>query len=125
MKSKELENRLKSLAYRVVKMCESLPKNKISGIIEGQILRSAFSTAANYRAACKAISRRAFTSKLSIAFEEADETLFWLEIIQDLKLISTKKLSLLMTESLEVSSILGAARKTLQTSEGKSTNTKS
>ena len=114
MDSKILEGRLKTLAYRIVAMCEHLPKSKIADIVGRQLLRSAFSAAANYRAACKGISVRAFVSKLSIAFEEADETLFWLEVISDLKLIPAKKLTLLLKESNEVSSILASSRKTLQ-----------
>ena len=109
-----LEGRLKNLAYRIVAMCEHLPKKKIAGIIETQLLRSTFSAAANYRAACKGISTRAFISKLSIAFEEADETLFWLEVIKELKLLPEKKLSLLIAEAIELSSILASSRKTLQ-----------
>jgi four helix bundle protein len=73
---KKLEGRLKNLAYRIVAMYEHLPKKKIAGIIEAQLLRSAFSAAANYRAACKGISTKAFISKLSIAFEEADKLYF-------------------------------------------------
>jgi four helix bundle protein len=114
MTSKELEARLKNLAYRIVSMVGFLPKNKIAGIIEHQLMRSAFSAAANYRAACKGISANAFTSKLSIAFEESDETLFWLECIQELKLLPDKKLSLLLQEAMELSSILASARKTMQ-----------
>ncbi|MFZ1529355.1 MAG: four helix bundle protein [Ferruginibacter sp.] len=114
MNSKQLEGRLRQLAYRIVVMCESLPSTKISGIIEKQILRSAFSAAANYRAACKGMTRKSFIAKLSIAFEEADETLFWLEVIEDLKLLQPKKLTLLKDEAYELSSILGSSRKTLQ-----------
>jgi four helix bundle protein len=114
MDSKILEGRLKNLAYRIVSMTEFLPKKKISGIIEMQLLRSTFSAAANYRAACKGISTKAFISKLSIAFEEADETLFWLEVIKELKLLPEKKLTLLIAEAIELSSILASARKTLQ-----------
>lgn len=114
MNSNELAGRLKQLAYRIVPMCEQLPARKVSGIIESQILRSAFSAAANYRAASKAISKRSFISKLSIAFEKADETLSWLEDIRELNLIPPEKLSLLLKEAYELSCILGAARKTLQ-----------
>jgi four helix bundle protein len=119
MDSKILEGRLKNLAYRIVAMCEHLPKKKIAGIIEAQLLRSAFSAAANYRAACKGISTKAFISKLSIAFEEVDETLFWLEVIKELKLLPEKKLSLLITEAIELSSILASSRKTLQKNKKK------
>ncbi len=114
MDSKILEGRLKNLAYRIVSMTEFLPKKKISGIIEMQLLRSTFSAAANYRAACKGISTKAFISKLSISFEEADETLFWLEVIKELKLLPEKKLTLLIAEAIELSSILASARKTIQ-----------
>lgn len=116
MNPKELENRLKALGYRIVNVCDALPKTKIAKVIEGQLLRSSFSAAANYRAACKAISKKAFVSKLSISFEEADETLFWIEVIQDLKLIPVDKLSAIIKEATEMASILAAARKTSQAS---------
>jgi four helix bundle protein len=102
MNANDLQQRLKSFAYRIVPLCESLPAKKISRIIEDQLLRSAFSAAANYRAACKAQSAMAFTSKLSIAFEEIDESLFWLEVISDLKLLDNRKLELITKEADEL-----------------------
>ena len=125
MNTQELQSRLKSLAYRIVPMCEQLPKRKISSVIELQLLRSAFSASANYRAASKAISKRAFISKLSIAFEEADETLSWLEDIKELELIPIEKLSLLIKEANELSSILASARKTSQINESTTNRKKS
>ena len=112
MNSIELQSRLKNFAYRVVKACEALPKKKNATIIEHQILRSSFSAAANYRAATKAQSMKSFIAKLSIAFEEIDESLFWLETIKDIKLISEDKLSELLKESSELAAILASARKT-------------
>jgi len=117
MNAADLQKRLKDFAYRVVPLCEFLPVKKISKVIEGQLLRSAFSAfspAANYRAACKAQSPKSFTAKLSIAFEEIDESLFWLEAIEDLKLISKGKLILLLKEADELTRILASSRKTLQ-----------
>jgi four helix bundle protein len=114
MTSAELQNRLKNFAYRVVAVCEALPKKKIARVIEDQVLRSSFSAAANYRASCKAISDKAFVSKLSIAFEESDESLFWLEAIVDLKLIGDKKMIAIVQEAKELASILAASRKTSQ-----------
>ena len=102
MNSTILAARLKTLAYRTVYMIEQLPKSKIAQTIEGQVLRSGFSAAANYRAACRAISSRSFVSKLSIAFEEADETLFWLEAVNELHLIPNDRLSLLLQEASEL-----------------------
>jgi four helix bundle protein len=114
MNSKELENWLKSFAYRIVNVCDALPKKKISKVIEDQLLRPSFSAAANYRAACKAISKKSFISKLSISFEEYDELLFWCEVILELKLITVQKMSAIIKEATELASILAAAKKTSQ-----------
>lgn len=114
MTSEELQLRLKKFAYRVVNLCEALPARKISSVIESQLLRSSFSAAANYRASCKAMSSKAFVSKLSIAFEESDESLFWLETIADLQLLPGDKMTEILKEAKELSSILAASRKTSQ-----------
>jgi four helix bundle protein len=114
MTSLELQLRLKQFALRTVKVTESLPVGRLSKIIEDQLLRSAFSAAANYRAACKAISRKSFIAKLSIAFEESDESLFWLEVISEVALIPNEKMVLIIKESSELASILAASRKSAQ-----------
>ncbi len=114
MNSLDLQNRLKAFAYRIVPLCESLPSKKISRIIGDQLLRSSFSADANYRAACKAQSGRAFKSKLSIAFEEIDEVLFWIEVISDLNLIKKQKLILITKEADELARILASSRITLE-----------
>jgi four helix bundle protein len=114
MTSIELQLRLKQFALRTVKVTEALPYGRLSKIIEDQLLRSAFSAAANYRAACKAISRKSFISKLSIAFEESDESLFWLEVIVDVELISNEKMIPILKEATELASILAASRKSAQ-----------
>lgn len=102
MNATELQTRLKSFAYLIVILCDSLPSRKTSKIIEDQLLRSAFSTAANYRAAYKGQSNKAFKARLSIAFEEIDEALFWIETIVDLKLITSSKLTLILKEADEL-----------------------
>ena len=114
MNASDLQNRLKDFAYRIVPLCDSLPTRRISNIIEDQLTRSVFSAAANYCAACKAQSAKAFTAKLSIAFEEMDESLFWLKVILDLKLINPEKLSLLIKEADELTRIFASSRKTSQ-----------
>lgn len=113
MNSVELQLRIKSFALRLVPLCEVLPSKKISKIIEDQLLRSGFSAAANYRSACKAQSKKAFNSKLSIALEEMDESCFWLEIIQQLELIKPEKLDLIINEAKQLTKILGAPRRTV------------
>ena len=95
----------------------SITGKKNSKVIEDQLLRSAFSAAANYRAACKAQSEKAFKAKLSIAFEEIDESLFWLESINDLKLIKSDKIALLLKEADELTRILAATRISLEKKE--------
>ena len=115
MTAEDLQKRLKQFAYRTIPLCESLPKKKISRIVEDQLLRSSFSAAANYRAACKGQSEKAFKAKISIAFEEIDEALFWLEVINDLHLIDQKKLNLILKEADELTRILAATRIKLET----------
>ncbi len=112
MTPKEFQSRLKNFALRLIPLCEALPKKKISAIIEDQLLRSGFSAAANYRAACNAQSKKAFNAKLSISLEEMDEASFWLEMIQELKLITTSKLTLIISEAVQLTKILGASRRT-------------
>ena len=75
-----LLNRTKQFALRIIKVVNALP-NTISGkAIANQLVRSGTSVGANYRAACRGRSKREFNSKLHIVLEEADESLFWLEI---------------------------------------------
>jgi len=112
MNPKDLQNRLKKFALRLVPLCESLPNKKISRVIGDQLLRSGFSAAANYRSACNAQSKKSFNSKIGIALEEIDEASFWLEIIAELELIRPEKLSLLSVEAIELTKILGASRRT-------------
>jgi four helix bundle protein len=114
MDSIALQTRLKNFAYRIIPLCESLPAKKVCKIIEDQLLRSAFSAAANYRSACTAQSSKAFKSKLSIAFEEMDESLFWLEAITDLNMIHNQKLTLIRKEADELTRILASSRITLE-----------
>lgn len=115
MDSGELLERLKQFAYRIVSLTKKFPDLPESRIIRGQILRSAFSAASNYRSACKAYSRKSFRAKLGISFEELDETVFWVEIIADLQLIKRELLSLLLEEGQQLCKILA---KSLITSQG-------
>jgi four helix bundle protein len=106
MTPQELETRLKKYAHRIVALTGALPNSLAAKIIKGQIIRAAFSAAANYRSACKGYTKKAFAAKLAIAFEEIDESVFWLEGIIDLKLINPKKTELLIKEGTELTKIL-------------------
>jgi four helix bundle protein len=91
---------------------ETLPKNKIGDVLGKQILRSATSVAANYRAACRARSKADFISKIAIVEEEADESLFWLELIAESGLMNTERLKDLTKEADELTAIFTATGKT-------------
>ena len=80
-------------------------------------MRSATSVAANYRAACRARSTREFFAKISIVIEEADETLFWLELLEETNIISPEKLSLLKSDISEVLKITATDRKNTKISK--------
>ena len=106
MTSEEMKARTKQFAKQIIKLCRLLPKNREGHLIGDQLFRAGTSVAANYRAACRARSRAEFISKLGIVEEEADESLFWLELIQELKLCQDNLVSSLMKEGNEILSIV-------------------
>ncbi|MFP4106821.1 MAG: four helix bundle protein [Phycisphaerae bacterium] len=112
MDATQLKARTKAFAIRIVKMAERLPRTHAGNAISRQIIRSATSVAANYRAACRGRSRAEFAAKLGIAEEEADETLFWLEMIGEAGLLRSEQLSSLMAEADELVAIMTASAKT-------------
>ena len=112
MNKNELQHRSKDFSHRCVKLCMVLPKTILGKHIQGQLIRSSTSVAANYRAACIAQSKAGFVSKLSIVIEEADECSFWLEFIMDENLLSKEKVTPLFTESKELTAIFFSSRKT-------------
>ncbi len=81
MTPEELKNRTQSFALRVIRLVGALPRHTAAQAIGKQILRSATSVGANYHAACRARSRADFAAKLALVEEEADETLYWLELM--------------------------------------------
>jgi len=113
MDSNELKRRTKAFALRCIKkMSYVLPDTPLGRHIRGQIIRSSTSVPANYRAACLAQSKAGFVAKLSIVTEEADETLFWLEIISEEKLLPKSKVGALIQEADELTAIFVSTRKT-------------
>ncbi|OFX21206.1 MAG: hypothetical protein A2033_04900 [Bacteroidetes bacterium GWA2_31_9] len=111
----ELQKRLKNFAWRCVRLGDELPKTSLGKYINSQLIRAAFSSAANYRAACIGQSRAAFIAKLSISFEEIDESSFWLENVIDGELITKERVYPLFNESIELTKIIASARKNSQT----------
>ncbi|MEJ1236791.1 four helix bundle protein [Chryseolinea sp. T2] len=113
MSSDELKERCKAFGLAVITMFKMFPKASEAQILGKQLLRSAISVAANYRAACRARSREEFLSKLSIVVEEADETVLWLELINDSNTFKVDPS--LIEESKQLLYIMSSDRKTTKT----------
>ncbi|MBL8008564.1 MAG: four helix bundle protein [Ignavibacteria bacterium] len=112
MTSEELKLRTKKFSLRVINLIESLP-NSISGkVIANQLIRSATSVGANYRSACRSRSKAEFVSKIRIVEEEADESLYWLEIIKESKLVREVRIADLIKEAMELTAIFTSIGKT-------------
>jgi four helix bundle protein len=107
----DLKARTKRFAVRVFKLVDALPRTIQGRAVANQIIRSGSSVAANYRAACRARSRAEFIAKIGIVEEEADETLFWLELIVDTDLLDLKRIAPLLKEADELVAIMAASRK--------------
>jgi four helix bundle protein len=107
----ELQARTKEFALRVLKLVDALPQTAAGRAISHQLIRSATSVCANYRAACRARSRAEFTAKLGIVLEEGDESLYWLELIRDAGILPEGKLALLLREADELTAIVATGRK--------------
>jgi four helix bundle protein len=110
--ARQMQGRTKKFAIDIVRLTRKLPRNAEAFIIRKQIMRSATSTAANYRAACRSRTRREFIAKLGVVIEETDETLFWLEIVSELSLLDKNTVEPLQKESGEILAILLTSRQT-------------
>ena len=93
MTTAELKARTKEFALRVIRLVDVMPNSVKGRAIANQIMRSATSVAANYRAACRARSRAEFIAKIGLVEEEADETAFWLEIVVDANIRTEKQIA--------------------------------
>jgi len=107
--AKLLQDRTKKFAVRVIKAFTRLPKTDVTRVIGNQFLRAGTSLAANYRAACRARSTADFISKISIVTEEADETLFWFELLIESGVIKPSVIKPLMAECSELVRIFSAS----------------
>lgn len=112
MDANELRARTRAFSLRVIKLVQSLPKTSVADVLGKQLLRSATSVSANYRAATRGQSHAMFFSKLSIVVEEADESVFWLELIRDAGLVKPDRLADLLDEAEQIMKIMAASRKT-------------
>lgn len=112
--AEEFKLRTKLFSIRVIKLFQSLPNRPDAQVIGKQLLRSATSVAANYRAACRGRSAAEFAAKIGIALEEADETQFWLEILEESDIMKAELLVNLKVEAAAITAILTSTRKSLR-----------
>ena len=102
MNSTEFQDKTKRLGLHVIRFVETLPQNYTSRVIINQILRCALSVGANYRAVCRAKSDKDFINKMKIVEEECDETIYWLEIIEESGLAKIEVITPLKREAKEI-----------------------
>ncbi len=114
MNEDEFKERTKQLGVRIVRLVEALPPTRSADVLGRQILRSATSVGASYRAARRAKSTADIINKLKIVEEETDETLFWQELLIEAGLVPAQRLNHLMQETNEIIAMTVASIKTLR-----------
>jgi four helix bundle protein len=105
----ELKRRTKQFALRAVNLVEAIPRGRTADVLGRQLLRSGTSVGANYRAACRARSTADFIAKMGIVEEEADESLYWMELLIEAGIVKPERFELLMKEGNELLAITVAS----------------
>ena len=108
----DLKDRTKQFALDVMKFCSGLPLKPEYKSIRYQLIRCATSVGANYRSACRAKSKLDFIAKMAIVEEEADESLYWLELLEALGVNEADLLRRLKDEAAQLTAIVVASKKT-------------
>jgi len=106
----ELRDRTKAFAVRILRVYRALPFKTDAQVLGKQLMRSGTSVAANYRAACRSRTKAEWVAKIGIVVKEADETVFWLEMLSDCDIVPPKKLVSLLAEAHELSAIFTASQ---------------
>jgi four helix bundle protein len=115
MNEQIFKERIKNLGLRVIELVEGLPKNLTAEVISRQLLRSATSIGANYRAACRGKSAADVMAKLAIVEEEADEAIYWLELLIESGVVAAAQVTELIKEANEILAMTVASIKTPRT----------
>ena len=108
----QLKQRTKEFSLRILRLCDALPKTPSGRAIAGQLVRSGTSVGANYRAVCRARSHAEFIAKIGIVVEEADETVYWLDLLSHTGSIPKGRLDDLQREASELLAIFSASQLT-------------
>ena len=120
MTETEFKERTKGIALRVIRLVEALPNDRTSVVLGRQLLRSATSIGANYRAACRGKSTADVINKLAIVEEEGDESLYWLELLAGAGALPEGKMTVLYKDIDEIVAMTVASIKTLRSRDPKS-----
>jgi four helix bundle protein len=115
MDEQKFKDRTKRLALQIIKLVEELPPRTASNIIGRQLVRSATSVGANYRSACRGRSAADVLSRLAIVEEEADESIYWMELLVEANIIPESRVAALVSETSEIVAMTVASIKTLRT----------
>ena len=110
--TQDLVQRAKTFALDIIRLSTQLPKTSEARVLGRQIIRSGTSVAANYRAVCRARSRAEFIAKLGTVVEEADETVFWLELLIESGITQENRTVVFLQEAKELLAIFSASRRT-------------
>lgn len=113
-KADALKQRTHAFFIRVIALCDTLPQSTAAQSIAAQLIDSSGSTDSNYRAACRARSKKEFVAKIGVAAEEADESLGWLESLRDVRLGEAQEVIALIKEADELTRILVKSHKTAE-----------
>ena len=114
MNEEQFKARTRQLALEIIQLVESLPRSRTADVIGRQLLRSGTSIGANYRAACRGKSKADVISKLAIVEEEADESIYWLELLIEAKIVELSRVESLLKETNEIVAMVVASIKTLR-----------
>ncbi len=115
----DLKYRTKTYTLDIIKVIGGLPQSKVADVIERQLLRSATSVGANYRSACLARSRADFISKMGIVQEEVDESVYWLELLDETGIARSEEVQRLKKEGAELLSITISSIKTARKNQNR------
>ncbi|ERR1700744_3794209 len=115
----ELQKRTQKFAVSIIKFIETLPGGRSLNVLSNQLLRSSSSVGANYRSACKGKSSADFINKITICEEEADESIYWLDLMIESELVNPEKLIVLKKEATELTAIFTAIGKTAKANQRK------
>jgi four helix bundle protein len=112
MNADELKKRTRAFSLRLIRLVEALPPSRTADVIGKQLLRCGTSVGANYRASCRARSQADFISKMGIVEEEADETIYWMELLVESGLVKGERVADLLDEANQIVAIIVTSIKT-------------